>query len=1130
MTNLKLSKELHKTKQSVKKIANKYRESNPEWFIIYKSASGIKAEHYSPELVAIIEQEINKYKSAPEGWMTNTEFVRNFKKGKNTIKKIADKYRDSNPEWFKFYLVRGQLREHYSPEFIAVIQKRDNIDRKLQDELNKKQALENDFENILVDVEKDVDNSQLKKVIGIFGGAQAVDILFHFYPEFKGLPIDYIKSKLAEYLGDFLVERKPLNLKDIDHYAELFSIDTFQNAMFEVMKNDCLAFYNKQRKAHSTRGDEEIFNEYIEHVIEQIGDMRNAKLDDIIEKTEEYYDELLQQKKPDNIVDSLRQGRTFPDVNQLINIKETRDKQRLLIADEMGIGKSASAILSKEYLGCSCALIVVPSNVVSTWREYLSSDSDVSTGKQKGYFKKGVEPRVLIIDGPDDLEKIQDNVWDYVIISHEKMNDRHANALAELGNDMLIVDEVHKMKNPKGVRATNLIKLSQQVEDEDQYLLLLSGTPVPNKVNDLAMTLRLLFPQEFSHEKMDNKTLVQNIINGDLLDLRNLLVPRMQMKNIKDSIEMPELREQYIRIELSQEEKDIYEVIMEEDELTAGQKMQLLRQFVLNPVILDITPNIKGSKAEQLSSDLQEIFKIKDKVVVFVNSYVENVIRGDRGLQNKLKKQLNGVNIFSVHGEDESETDLGKKQYRQMVQEQFNSVEGKMLLLVSGNTADVGVDFSGGEEVYEYNEPWTMYDRRQQLARVFREGVKNDLDVKTSIVKDTIEEGISKYIRAKEMAIEKLLRGVPITTLEQRLLIQDEKQFDSSKGVNEEIADYYFSSWDKLMKIYGNVREIGEKEFIKFLEKNAADYAECYIDLGARSYQANASRINANIIDEMVQNSNRDIDELQILDIASGPEMLKKHILQQYQDKIFSIDINKHHFDDGGERRAIGSFSKLPIKNESINIVNFSFAIHYSKLLIKEEKRKQYERIEVLAEINRVLEVGGRAIINFIHSVNFKDKELFLKNIEKMGFEVVSEYTGDAEHGDNYQSFILTLQKKSNFDENVEKFVANIGKDGIKGFKFSKGKNKKLHDSRMILDKYSLEGRECSIRLNQKDRKIQEEEQYILKQAEILRGDQSIEDIDRKEIIEKNFVRLPIGKKYILFKKLTTANGAVVIR
>ena len=321
------------------------------------------------------------------------------------------------------------------------------------------------------------------------------------------------------------------------------------------------------------------------------------------------------------------------------------------------------------------------------------------------------------------------------------------------------------------------------------------------------MALKLLYPERFG--EASNKELTSQIINGDILDLRALLVPRMQMKSLAESIKMPGLEEVVHRVELSKDEQEMYEVLLEEDELTASQKLQFLRKFNLNPQLLDAAPDINGSKIRAVGESLKQTFEGKDKVVMYVNGYIEGIIRGSNTIVDALGLP-EGVEVYTIEGKV-------KKDQRNIIQQKLQDSSGKMLVLVSGQTADVGVDFSGAQEVYFYNEPWTEYDKKQQLGRVYRPGLKEDLTVRTFINAGTIEEGIHSYIRSKYLAVEKILKGVPISELEREMLQKSEKQNSPNLEVNPELAEYYFSSWDRMMKIYAYVKELGEPDFVKFL-------------------------------------------------------------------------------------------------------------------------------------------------------------------------------------------------------------------------------------------------------------------------------------------------------------------------
>src|SRR6185436_17423700 len=96
------------------------------------------------------------------------------------------------------------------------------------------------------------------------------------------------------------------------------------------------------------------------------------------------------------------------------------DKKRILIGDEMGLGKSASAILAKECLGVKQALVVAPSNVIDTWKNYLS-DLKAEDGTPKGYFKEGQVPKVLVVWDLKSLQRKDIGTFDYILISQERL-------------------------------------------------------------------------------------------------------------------------------------------------------------------------------------------------------------------------------------------------------------------------------------------------------------------------------------------------------------------------------------------------------------------------------------------------------------------------------------------------------------------------------------------------------------------------------------------------------------------------------------------------------------------------------------------------------------------------------------
>lgn len=127
LTNAGVAKALGTHEATVKKIAAQYRESNPEWFRQYCYQKRKPSEHYSPELIAIITERHEARMSipeAPEGWICNHPLAKALGVSQPTPEKIANEYRESNPEWFQeFRDAGGRPSVHYSPELVKIIKK-----------------------------------------------------------------------------------------------------------------------------------------------------------------------------------------------------------------------------------------------------------------------------------------------------------------------------------------------------------------------------------------------------------------------------------------------------------------------------------------------------------------------------------------------------------------------------------------------------------------------------------------------------------------------------------------------------------------------------------------------------------------------------------------------------------------------------------------------------------------------------------------------------------------------------------------------------------------------------------------------------------------------------------------------
>ncbi len=1131
-TKLDLSRELKVSRNLLESLAAETAEEHPDWVAKFQSQRGRRsAEHFHPDLVEHIRQEISSYEDAPEGWATNGGASRRYGFDRGKLNQLAEEMKADHPEWFQtFRTAGGHIREHYSPEFIDAARPSFTEAHARRVRSQEKARLREEIMEFMEEVERGdtLEAQEFHKLTQLFGSERSLDLLFQLHPEYRKLPVSHVRSVLGEYLGDFYVLRGAFDLGKLDIAQGYIGEPNLRDGLSEVLKDDGLTTYNKIKRVHPEADDRQILEGYTRFLKHETEHIDNPYWQEVIEQADAYYRALFEVQKPDHLVDEIVENRCFPDVNQRINILELARQNKMLIADNMGLGKSASAILAKESLGVEQALVIVPSNVVDTWQKYLS-DRRGENGEILGYFKERQAPKILTIDSPQSLRDINPAEYEYVICSQERLTEESLELLDRFDYDMMIVDEVHKLKNlTEGKRAEILIKLTEKINGSDEkYLALLSGTPAPNKVSDIAMLLKLLYPEKF--EDWENRDLVNEIINGgDQVGLRSLLLPRMELKELGESIEMPELQQELAVLELSEQERAIYEILLEEDEITATQKMQAMRQFIMNPDLLRSTPSVEGTKIREVGERLGKTFATKDKVVMFVNGYVAGVIEAN----SKDTTIFDGLDLPDDVRVEIISGSVSKARRRE-IETDLKREDQKMLVVVSGQTADVGVDLTGPEEVFFYNEPWTEYDMMQQLARVYRPGQEKDVTVRNFYVKGTIEEGIHRYIRAKYIAIEKLLHGIPPSELERELLRKDEKSRGPNLEVNPELAKFYFSKWDNMQEIFRRGKETGEDSFVEHIVKPyGEEYAKGYEQMGRRSYQANVNRLAGSLIATFTSQRQQKPDDVEIIDIASGPEMLRKHVDDELAPNVTSIDINPHHFPEPNERCIVGSYLSLPVRDKSVDYANLAMSLHHTSY---RPKYRDFERLKVFAEMNRVLRERGRAVITTNDANDLKNPESFERAIERLGFMVVGRDSGIVEsaEGQHFRSRVVTLEKTADCDQDVERLGKSFDKETRDAFKLRVGRGSGLRDSRRIVTKFRFARQERTIRtrLNSADKQIYTAERDTLSRMQRLRHTfGEVESVPEKKLLENGFSRVFNGTRYVLFKSLGSHSGAVVVK
>ncbi len=152
-----------------------------------------------------------------------------------------------------------------------------------------------------------------------------------------------------------------------------------------------------------------------------------------------------------------------------------RMRGRAILADEVGLGKTIEAALVLSELRArglaGRALVVTPAGLVEQWREELE--------------RKFLLPTVALDGGRWECSADSPVV---VASLAAARRDPARSALVGASWDLIVMDEAHRLRNPRSASGRLVRELTSR------YLLLLTATPVENRLSDLYQLISLVAP------------------------------------------------------------------------------------------------------------------------------------------------------------------------------------------------------------------------------------------------------------------------------------------------------------------------------------------------------------------------------------------------------------------------------------------------------------------------------------------------------------------------------------------------------------------------------------------------------------------------------------------------------------
>lgn len=454
------------------------------------------------------------------------------------------------------------------------------------------------------------------------------------------------------------------------------------------------------------------------------------------------------------------------------------NKRRAILADEMGVGKSATSVEALNRLQTllkwssdARVLIVCPKVVKSVWKRELVTwgfckPSDITV--VDGTFLK----RASLIK-----QKTKCTIIGYEVARMLK----HMPSLKEQGWEAFVFDEAHRLKNRKSKTFRAIKQLTAPYRfAQPKPLFLLTGTPILNRPEEIWALLHILFPKVYSSfwkwVAEHCNTMPSRFGRGEeVVGLQDVERTKKSLEHLyirrtkEEVLDLPQ--KQYIPfyVELPPDQRKLYEKMKKEFWVEHRGKMTLtdsvvaqlvrLKQICVSPDLLDKeTDELTGAKIDAIHELIED--SGDEKIVIF--SQFATVIR-------RLEKQLRPLYpLVRLIGEDDDQS-------REDSVRAFQIDPKIKLFLTSIQAGGVGITLHAASIGIFTDLLWTPAVNNQAADRLHRIGQTRPVSIYTLIGERTIDTRIMRLLKTKEALFESI---IPPNSLIQGILDDMGVNFD----------------------------------------------------------------------------------------------------------------------------------------------------------------------------------------------------------------------------------------------------------------------------------------------------------------------------------------------------------------
>lgn len=417
---------------------------------------------------------------------------------------------------------------------------------------------------------------------------------------------------------------------------------------------------------------------------------------------------------------------------------------RAILADEVGLGKTIEAgLVLKELMIRGLVkkvLLLVPASLVNQWVNELNSKFHIPAASQRKQY-----------------------VWEHydVIVSSIDLAKRspHREIILNQDYDFVLIDEAHKLKNSRTKNYAFIQSLKKK------YCLLLTATPVQNKLSDIYNLVSLLKPGYLGSYKQFKDTYGDDRRDAEEHHYLKELIRKVMVRNRREEtgLQWTKRKVETIWIDFTEQERQVYENMQDSTSAAATfAKITLLRElcssreaaYLSMKKMVEENPETGNTylpvmkeieKLPQHSKALKVVELIKaappgEKFIIFTEY---------RATQFYLQWTLKQHDISSVPFRGGFKA--GKKDWMRELFEKHAQV------LIATEAGGEGINLQFCSNMINYDLPWNPMRLEQRIGRIHRFGQQKDVQIYNFAVRNTLEAHILELLYKKINLFERVI-------------------------------------------------------------------------------------------------------------------------------------------------------------------------------------------------------------------------------------------------------------------------------------------------------------------------------------------------------------------------------------